>query len=101
VISANELPRPGPLRLPEDAPGRALIRRIALAIGLICAVSVMLWIDRDGLRDNARGATPDFIDIFYFTVVSLTTVGYGDITPVTDGARLINAVLLTPIRIFL
>ena len=54
------------------------------------------------LRDNAHGGAPnDFIDVFYFTVVSLTTVGYGDITPVTDEARLINAVLLTPIRVFL
>ena len=42
-----------------------------------------------------------FIYFSYFTVVSLTTVGYGDITPATDNARLINAVVMTPIRIFL
>ena len=65
-------------------------------------MALVLWWDRDGLRDNAHPEQPlGFVDVFYFTVVSLTTVGYGDITPVTDGARLINAVLLTPIRVFL
>jgi voltage-gated potassium channel len=102
MISARELPHLGPLRLPEDSPAPALARRVGLATALILIVAVVLWVDRDGLRDNAHPDRPlDFIDVFYFTVVSLTTVGYGDITPVTDGARLINAVLLTPIRVFL
>ncbi len=39
--------------------------------------------------------------VLYFTVVSLTTLGYGDISPVTTEARLLNSLLLTPIRIFL
>lgn len=78
------------------------MRRIGLAIGLIVTVTVVMWFDRDGLRDNAHPERAiRLIDVFYFTVVSLTTVGYGDIVPVTGGGRLINAVLLTPIRIFL
>jgi voltage-gated potassium channel len=78
------------------------LRRIGLAIALILVVAILLWSDRDGLRDNAFPDRPlNFIDVFYFTVVSLTTVGYGDITPATDSARLINAVVLTPLRIFL
>jgi voltage-gated potassium channel len=98
----RELPHLGPLRLPEDSPTRALANRVGLAVALILAVAVILWFDRDGLRDNAHPDDPlGFVDVFYFTVVSLTTVGYGDIAPVTDGARLINAVLLTPIRVFL
>jgi voltage-gated potassium channel len=102
VIAASQLPRLGPLRIREDAPGRTLARRIALALAIILGVAIVLWIDRDGLRDNAHPAdTPGFIDVLYFTVVSLTTVGYGDITPVSDGARLFNAIVLTPIRVFL
>lgn len=79
-----------------------LLRRLGLAIGLIVAAAVLLWFDRDGLRDNAHpGRVMTFVDVIYFTVVSLTTVGYGDIAPVTPEARLVNTVLLTPIRLFL
>jgi voltage-gated potassium channel len=92
----------GLLRLPEPSPLPGLVQRIGWACGIIFAVAVLLWWDRDGLRDNAH---PDrairFSDVLYFTVVSLTTVGYGDIAPVTEQARLINAILLTPIRVFL
>ncbi len=95
-------PHLGPLRVPEGSPVAPLLRRIGLAVALIVVVAVVLWFDRDGLRDNAHPDRPiGFVDVFYFTVVSLTTVGYGDIVPVTDAARLINALLLTPIRIFL
>ena len=79
-----------------------LLRRLCVAVGLIVIVAVLLWFDRDGLRDNAHpGRTMTFVDVLYFTVVSLTTVGYGDIAPVTPQARLVNAILLTPIRLFL
>jgi voltage-gated potassium channel len=92
----------GILRLPERSPVPGLITRIAVSVGLILLVAILLWVTRGGLRDNAHPDRPmGFVDVFYFTVVTLTTVGYGDIAPVTPGARLVNAVLLTPIRVFL
>lgn len=92
----------GILRLPERSPVPGLLTRLAVAVGLIVLVAIFLWITRGGLRDNAHPGRPmGFVDVFYFTVVTLTTVGYGDIAPVTPNARLVNAVLLTPIRVFL
>lgn len=102
MFPSRDVLKVGILRLPEPPHLPGLVRRIALAVGLIVAVSILLWFDRDGLRDNAHPDRPlRFSDVFYFTVVSLTTVGYGDIAPVTTEARLVNAILLTPIRVFL
>ena len=33
-------------------------------------------------------------------MISVTTTGYGDIVPVSDSARMFDALLVTPIRIF-
>ncbi len=38
-------------------------------------------------------------DLIYFTMVTVATVGYGDIVPVTARARLIDAFFIVPIRI--
>ena len=102
VRRRGDSPALGILRLPEGSPWPGLLRRIGLAVGIIVLVAVFLWFGRGGLRDNAHPGRPmGFADVFYFTVVSLTTVGYGDIAPVTTGARLVNAIILTPIRVFL
>ena len=95
-------PALGTLRLPERSPVAGLLWRIGLAIGLILVAAVLLWIHREGLADNTHPGQPlRFSDVFYYTVVSLTTVGYGDIVPVTQGARLFNALFMTPIRVVL
>lgn len=99
--SEGRLPRLGILRLPEGSIAAAIARRLALAFGVLALLTALLWFDRAGLRDNAFPDHPvGFVDVFYFTVVSLATVGYGDIAPVTDQARLINALVMTPMRIF-
>ena len=89
------------LRLPETSPLPGLFKRIGAAISAIIIVSILLYFMRGGLRDNMH---PDremgFIDVLYFTIISLTTVGYGDIVPVTPGARFFNSVFLTPVRVF-
>ena len=82
----------------EDWHGLAI--RVAIALGLIALAFAILWLDRGGLRDNTDGDL-SFTDVIYFTMITVTTVGYGDIIPVTERARLLDAFLITPIRVFL
>ena len=48
---------------------------------------------------TTRPATVDLVDSIYYTTVTLSTTGYGDIAPVAPHARLINAFVVTPLRI--
>lgn len=72
--------------------------RLGAAFALIMFVVMVHWFDRDGLKDTHDGAI-SFLDVVYFTMISITTTGFGDIAPVSDRARLIEAVIVTPIRI--
>lgn len=81
------------------SPERVLLRRGLLLVTLFFIVIATLWIDRSGLRDNIDGHI-SFSDVVYFAMITVTTVGYGDIVPVTDRARIIDALFLTPVRIF-
>ncbi|MFZ2995122.1 potassium channel family protein [Sphingobium sp.] len=76
-----------------------LVWRVVLVFGLISLVLLLHWVGRDGLRDNLDNQI-SFVDVLYFTTVTVTTVGYGDIVPVTPEARLFEALLVTPIRLF-
>ncbi len=71
--------------------------RLGLALLLISIVVMIHWFDRGGLVDSVDGEV-SFLDIVYFTMISITTTGFGDIAPVTDRARLVEAVIVTPIR---
>jgi voltage-gated potassium channel len=73
--------------------------RMAIMIGMIVFIVAFLWSERDSLRDNIDGQI-SFSDVIYFTMISATTTGYGDIVPVTDRARLFDALIVTPIRVF-
>lgn len=82
----------------EANPGRVLAVRALAIFGVFALVTGVLWLDRDGIRDQIDGEL-SFVDLVYFVVVSLTTVGYGDIVPVTERARLIDAIIITPARL--
>ena len=71
--------------------------RLGLALFLIFLVVMIHWWDRDGLVDNLDGEV-SFLDVIYFTMISVTTTGFGDIAPISDRARMVEAVIVTPIR---
>ena len=68
-------------------------------VGMIVFIVAFHWYERDALKDNIDGSI-NFADVIYFTMISATTTGYGDIVPVTDRARLFDALIVTPIRVF-
>ena len=86
-------------RQTTTSPWLSLFWRLFLALALIGIALGGHWFDRDGLRDNIDGHI-SFVDVLYFTMITVTTVGYGDIVPVTHQARLFDAFIVTPIRLF-
>jgi len=72
--------------------------RIATMAGLLGLLILIHWLEREGLKDTHDGHV-SLTDVIYFTMISATTTGYGDIVPVTDRTRLFDAIVVTPIRI--
>jgi voltage-gated potassium channel len=81
-------------------PLKAVARRALLAVGLLALTAVIVYLGRDGYRDGAHPGQPlSILAAIYYSAVTLSTTGYGDIVPVTDTARLVQTVLITPIRV--
>ena len=71
-----------------------------LALAILGGTVLLVYVDRGGYIDgNDPTGEVDLIDALYYTTVTLSTTGYGDITPYKDGARLVNAFVITPLRI--
>jgi len=100
------LPGPAPsadlVSLPSRraSPLTAVMRRTALAVGLLAVSAGLVYLGRRGYRDAAHPNQPlSVLASVYYAAVALSTTGYGDIVPVSDTARLVNTVLITPIRV--
>ncbi|MCB0925194.1 MAG: potassium channel family protein [Mycobacterium sp.] len=80
------------------SPGRRIAIRFLYALMALFAAVIIVYIDRDGYRD-ATGKPLTFLDCVYYATVSLSTTGYGDITPIAEHSRLINVLVITPLRV--
>lgn len=72
--------------------------RLALLFALFAFIVAVHWFERGSLKDSHDGVV-SFTDVLYFTMISATTTGYGDIVPVSDRARMFDAFIVTPVRI--
>ena len=83
---------------PQVGPVRAVLQRVVIALAVLFTVATIVWLDGDGYRDgDATGLS--FLDAVYYATVTLSTTGYGDITPLSEQARLVNVLVITPLRI--
>lgn len=73
--------------------------RVLLVLGLLAFAVAVHWFERDGLKDNFDNHV-SFLDVIYFTMISITTTGYGDVVPIADNTRMFDALVVTPIRVF-
>lgn len=85
--------------IPENRknPWFGIFVRAIGAVALLILNAVIVYVDREGYRDS-NGDGLSWIDALYYSSVTLSTTGYGDISPVTQQARFVNFLLLTPLR---
>ncbi|MFJ7419796.1 potassium channel family protein [Streptomyces uncialis] len=91
----------GRVKLPKRVVERPLwqvAKRLLMALLVLVGTAFIVYFDREGYGDNSDDSV-DLLDAFYYATVTLSTTGYGDITPVSDGARLINILVVTPLRV--
>lgn len=92
----------GVVSIPEntESPWRLIGKRVIMALAALTLGTVVVFLDRAGYQGGGgSNGEMTLIDCFYYSTVSLSTTGYGDITPVTQQARLINTVVITPLRL--
>ncbi|MEU6849394.1 potassium channel family protein [Actinacidiphila alni] len=83
---------------PAAGPLLQVSRRLLLALLVLVITVLVVYLDRGGYHDNANGSV-SFLDSLYYSTVTLSTTGYGDIVPYSTGARLANTFLVTPLRV--
>jgi voltage-gated potassium channel len=97
---AGPLTRRSRVQLPEEqrSPLRTISVRVLVAVALVLFVALLTYIGRDGYVDPADDEV-GLLDALYYSTVSITTTGYGDVRPESDSARLVTTVLVTPARV--
>ncbi|MET7450528.1 potassium channel family protein [Streptomyces sp. NPDC005574] len=98
---ADEHIVPHRVKLPRNVvvhPYGQVAKRLSLALLVLVATALIVYADHDGYNDTSDGSV-DLLDAFYYATVTLSTTGYGDITPVSDAARLTNIFVITPLRV--
>ena len=100
VTPAGDPSGPPPLKFPERrfSPIRNIGVRIFIAVAALVVTTTLVYLERDCYKDLDQMGSLTWIDSLYYAAVTLSTTGYGDITPVCESARLTNVLVITPLR---
>jgi voltage-gated potassium channel len=71
--------------------------RLGVAAACLGITTLLVYLERGGYKDS-NGTPISLLDALYYATVTLSTTGYGDIVPVTEQARLVNVLIITPLR---
>lgn len=72
--------------------------RVLIAVAALVITAIVVYAEGDCYADRGTLGDISWIDAFYYATVSLSTTGYGDITPVCESARVANILVVTPLR---
>jgi voltage-gated potassium channel len=100
TLALTDPAKPPPLHFPEKrfSPIRNIGIRVAIALGALLVTTVIVYAEQDCYQDRGELGGLSWISSFYYATVTLSTTGYGDITPVCESARLTNVLVITPLR---
>lgn len=79
-------------------PLRQVTRRLLMALSVLVLTILIVYTGSTGYKDNTDGHM-SLLDSAYYATVTLSTTGYGDIVPESDSARLVNILVVTPLRV--
>jgi voltage-gated potassium channel len=78
--------------LESDYPGLRAVEALASAIPLFLLLFALVYLKMADLQAQAFSEPLTRTDALYFTITVFSTVGFGDITPLTQPARIVTMV---------
>ena len=71
---------------------RVIIASILIVVLIILNLYLAVWFVSDTGKE-AFSNSPNYFDLFYYTIITFTTVGYGDIVPITMEAKIVSSLI--------
>lgn len=92
--------QPPPLKFPERrfSPIRNISVRVLIAVLALLITTSLVYFEGDCYQDRGDESGLSWVSSLYYAAVTLSTTGYGDITPVCESSRLVNVLVITPLR---
>ena len=86
-----------PYKIKSKSQDKTNFSRVIIASILIVVLIILnLYLAVCFVSDTGKDAfsnSPNYFDLFYYTIITFTTVGYGDIVPITMEAKIVSSLI--------